>query len=170
MTQRGLAGKRVLVTGGGTGVGADLARGFAKAGASVVICGRREAPLRAVAQQTGALFLTADVTSEADVKRLFAEAGQGTGEVLGGAQQDFVFAHALLGAGKCRGQGQGAQCDSGTQFHGLVSSLLKGMLKVDSISAVHGLYLGFVFLLHQLAFELHGGGEFLVFCRELVFQ
>lgn len=75
MTQGGLAGKRVLVTGGGTGVGADLARGFAKAGASVVICGRREAPLRAVAQQTGALFLTADVTSEADVKRLFAEAG-----------------------------------------------------------------------------------------------
>ena len=75
MIEGGLAGKRVLITGGGTGVGADLARGFAEAGASVVICGRREAPLRAVAQQTGATALTADVTSEADVKRLFAEAG-----------------------------------------------------------------------------------------------
>jgi NAD(P)-dependent dehydrogenase (short-subunit alcohol dehydrogenase family) len=36
-----LAGKRVLVTGGGTGAGADLARGFAAAGADVVIAGRR---------------------------------------------------------------------------------------------------------------------------------
>ena len=34
-----LAGKRILVTGGGTGTGADLARGFAAAGASVVITG-----------------------------------------------------------------------------------------------------------------------------------
>lgn len=44
-----LAGKRVLITGGGTGVGADLARGFAARGAEVVICGRRLAPLQAVA-------------------------------------------------------------------------------------------------------------------------
>jgi 3-hydroxybutyrate dehydrogenase len=67
--------KRVLITGGGTGVGADLARGFAAEGAEVVICGRREAPLRAVAEQTGARIVLADVTDEADVARLFAEAG-----------------------------------------------------------------------------------------------
>ena len=70
-----VAGKRVLITGGGTGVGADLATGFAAAGAEVVICGRREGPLASVAERTGARFVTADVTSEADVKRLFAEAG-----------------------------------------------------------------------------------------------
>lgn len=67
--------RRVLITGGGTGVGADLARGFAAAGAEVVICGRREAPLRAVAEATGAQVMLADVTDEAQVKRLFAEAG-----------------------------------------------------------------------------------------------
>lgn len=70
-----LSGKRVLITGGGTGVGADLARGFAAEGASVVICGRREAPLRAVAEPLGARFVTADVTREDDIARAFAEAG-----------------------------------------------------------------------------------------------
>ncbi len=33
--------RRVLITGGGTGIGADLARGFAAAGADVVVVGRR---------------------------------------------------------------------------------------------------------------------------------
>ena len=70
-----LNGKRVLITGGGTGVGADLARSFAAAGASVVICGRRQAPLRAVAEPLRARFVTADVTQEDDVARAFAEAG-----------------------------------------------------------------------------------------------
>lgn len=70
-----LSGKRVLVTGGGTGVGADLAAGFAGAGAEVVICGRRAAPLDAVAERTGARALTADVTDEDSVKALFAQAG-----------------------------------------------------------------------------------------------
>lgn len=70
-----MAGKRVLITGGGTGVGADLARGFAAAGAEVVIAGRRLAPLQEVAARTGARALVADVTDEAAVTALFAEAG-----------------------------------------------------------------------------------------------
>ena len=70
-----LAGKRVLITGGGSGVGADLARGFALAGADVVICGRRTGPLRAVAEPLGARFVTADVTRETDIARAFTEAG-----------------------------------------------------------------------------------------------
>lgn len=70
-----VAGKRVLITGGGTGVGADLARAFAGAGAEVVICGRRMAPLQAVSERTGVRAVTADVTDEASVKAMFAEAG-----------------------------------------------------------------------------------------------
>lgn len=70
-----LAGKRALITGGGSGVGADLARGFAAAGAEVVICGRRAAPLRAVAEPLGARWLLADVTDEISVQAAFAEAG-----------------------------------------------------------------------------------------------
>ncbi|HMN83073.1 MAG TPA: SDR family oxidoreductase [Burkholderiaceae bacterium] len=37
-----LAGKRILITGGGTGLGKELARTFASRGAAVYICGRRQ--------------------------------------------------------------------------------------------------------------------------------
>jgi len=71
-----LAGKRVLITGGGTGTGADLARGFHEAGAEVVITGRRAAPLDAVAARLpGIRALSADVTDEASVDALFKAAG-----------------------------------------------------------------------------------------------
>lgn len=70
-----LAGRRAFITGGGSGVGADLARGLAAAGAAVVICGRREAPLRAVAEAIGARWVLADVTDEAAVAAAFAAAG-----------------------------------------------------------------------------------------------
>ena len=71
-----LTGKRVLITGGGTGVGADLARGFHAAGAQVVIAGRRIDPLQTVvAALPGARALTCDVTDEAQVATLFAQAG-----------------------------------------------------------------------------------------------
>lgn len=72
---RPLAGRRALITGGGTGVGADLARGFAAAGAEVVVAGRRRDPLDQVAAETGALALTCDVTDEASVAALFEAAG-----------------------------------------------------------------------------------------------
>ena len=42
-----LAGKRILITGGGTGLGKELARHFVAHGASVHICGRREGVLQA---------------------------------------------------------------------------------------------------------------------------
>jgi len=70
-----LTDKRILITGGGTGAGADLARGFADAGAEVVISGRRLAPLEEVAKATGARVVQADVTDEASVQGMFAAAG-----------------------------------------------------------------------------------------------
>src|SRR5690606_5529341 len=71
-----VSGKRVLITGGGTGVGADLARTFAAQGAEVVIAGRRIEPLQDVASALpGARAVQADVTDEASVRALFVEAG-----------------------------------------------------------------------------------------------
>ena len=71
-------GRRVLVTGGGSGAGADLALGFARAGAAeVVICGRRVEKLEAVATAHPAIrALPCDVTDEASVQALFAQAGR----------------------------------------------------------------------------------------------
>jgi NAD(P)-dependent dehydrogenase (short-subunit alcohol dehydrogenase family) len=46
-----LAGKRILVTGGGTGLGKEMSLGFAAHGAHVFICGRREAVLQAAVEE-----------------------------------------------------------------------------------------------------------------------
>jgi len=41
-----LAGKRILITGGGTGLGKSMAEHLLQLGARIVICGRREDVLR----------------------------------------------------------------------------------------------------------------------------
>ncbi|MCC7319877.1 MAG: SDR family oxidoreductase [Rubellimicrobium sp.] len=72
-----LAGRRALITGGGSGVGATLARAFAAAGAEVAICGRRAAPLAGIAQaHPGISAHECDVTDEDAVARLFAAVGK----------------------------------------------------------------------------------------------
>ncbi|HMG20856.1 MAG TPA: SDR family NAD(P)-dependent oxidoreductase, partial [Kofleriaceae bacterium] len=48
-----LAGKLALVTGGGRGIGAAIARALAAAGARVVVCGRTKPELDTVAREIG---------------------------------------------------------------------------------------------------------------------
>lgn len=59
-----LAGKRILVTGGGTGLGASMAQRFAGLGARLVICGRRPEPLEDTAAR-----LRAECGAQVDVHR-----------------------------------------------------------------------------------------------------
>ncbi len=67
---------RVLITGGGSGTGADMARAFHAAGHQVVISGRRADALARVADGLpGAQCVVADVTDEASVAAMFAASG-----------------------------------------------------------------------------------------------
>lgn len=71
-----LEGKRALITGGGAGLGADMARSFAAEGAEVWISGRRMEALEAVAATSEAIHpVTADVTDAASVAAMFEAAG-----------------------------------------------------------------------------------------------
>ncbi len=71
-----LNGKKVLITGGGTGVGADLARGFAQTGAEVFISGRTAATLENVATAHDNIFsVVCDVANEESVKAMFDQIG-----------------------------------------------------------------------------------------------
>ncbi|MGG7566774.1 SDR family NAD(P)-dependent oxidoreductase [Rhodovulum sp. DZ06] len=94
-----LSGKSALVTGGGSGVGAAIAAALAGAGASVTICGRREGPLAETAARIGATPLVCDVTDEAALAALFAEAG-GFDIVIAnaGASESAPFAKTSLSA------------------------------------------------------------------------
>ena len=78
----GISGKHVVISGGGSGVGAELARQFAGAGAKVSILGRHLEPLEAVAEETGAVPLRADVTERAVLEDALATARELNGPVF----------------------------------------------------------------------------------------
>lgn len=65
-----LSGKHVVITGGGTGVGAEMARLFADVGAKLTIMGRREGPLR----DQNLSYQVCDVTDAESVLDAFANA------------------------------------------------------------------------------------------------
>jgi NADP-dependent 3-hydroxy acid dehydrogenase YdfG len=62
--------RRVVVTGASSGIGAATVRLFRQSGWDVVGVARREDRLRALADETGANYIVADLTVPADVDRL----------------------------------------------------------------------------------------------------
>jgi NADP-dependent 3-hydroxy acid dehydrogenase YdfG len=80
-----LAGKVVAITGGGTGIGAGIAKGLAESGCLVTIGGRRLEPLQQVAKSVSSEHPirthTIDVADPASISAFFADIRRNLGEV-----------------------------------------------------------------------------------------
>src|SRR5690349_3115477 len=70
-----LAGKKVVVIGGSSGIGLATAERAKKEGAEVVIASRNAERLKAAANKIGATGVTADVTSDESVAACFRQCG-----------------------------------------------------------------------------------------------
>lgn len=74
--------KKVLVTGGGSGIGFAIAKAFADKGNQVTLFGRTEDRLKAaVAQLPNASYIVGDVTSENDVLQLVKQVKENYGSL-----------------------------------------------------------------------------------------
>lgn len=80
--------KVAIVTGGGTGIGAAVARRIAAEGGKVALVGRRPEPLQAVAEEVGAAVFAADAADTQSMKA----AVTATAEKFGGI--DILIANA----------------------------------------------------------------------------
>jgi NAD(P)-dependent dehydrogenase (short-subunit alcohol dehydrogenase family) len=78
-----LTGQHALVTGGGRGIGAAIAKVLAAAGARVTLLGRTTAELdeTAIGMPGTTVTVTADVTDARQVECAFAEAREAAGEI-----------------------------------------------------------------------------------------
>lgn len=76
-----LQGKKIIITGGGRGLGAAMAEKFVKEGADVLIVGRTEKTVKETAERIGCKYQTLDVSKVETFKDFIQKAD----EILGGA-------------------------------------------------------------------------------------
>jgi meso-butanediol dehydrogenase/(S,S)-butanediol dehydrogenase/diacetyl reductase len=88
-----LQGKVAIISGGGSGIGAAVARRFAAEGASVVLTGRRAGPIEALGTELDGLAITGDATDPAHAPAVVNAATARFGGV------DIVVANAGVGLG-----------------------------------------------------------------------
>jgi 3-oxoacyl-[acyl-carrier protein] reductase len=75
------AGQIALVTGGGRGIGADIARELARAGMRVAVAARSGGEIEEVAREIGGMAVQVDVSQEASVARMVAEVSRELGPI-----------------------------------------------------------------------------------------
>ena len=88
-----LEGQVALITGGGRGIGAGIARELASAGARVAVAARTEEQVEEVASEIDGLALEVDVTNRAAVERMVADTERELGPL------DLLAANAGIGNG-----------------------------------------------------------------------
>ncbi len=88
-----LSGKVALVTGGGRGIGANIARELAEAGMRVAVAARTREQVDRVAREIDGLALEVDVSDEGSVRRMVED----TERELGGAVDLLVNNAGVMG-------------------------------------------------------------------------
>ena len=86
-----LSGQVALVTGGGRGIGANVARELAAAGMRVAVSARTAEQVEATAQEIGGLAVVADVSRQEDVDAVMERVERELGPL------DLLFANAGIG-------------------------------------------------------------------------
>src|SRR4051812_49532671 len=86
-----LDGQVALVTGGGRGIGAGIARELADAGAKVAVAARTRAQVEHVAREIGGIPLEVDVSDRASVDAMVIQAESELGPI------DLLVANARIG-------------------------------------------------------------------------
>jgi NAD(P)-dependent dehydrogenase (short-subunit alcohol dehydrogenase family) len=76
-----LDGQVALVTGGGRGIGANVARELAAAGMRVAVSGRTADQIERIAEQIGGLAVVGDVSRREDAERMVGETEQQLGPI-----------------------------------------------------------------------------------------
>lgn len=176
-----LNGQHALITGGGTGIGAAIARALAAEGARLTLVGRRKEPLVKTAQDIRSLgtsveieICTADVTDRAQVNMAFGLAREAHGPVTilvnnAGAAESVPFSR-ITEAGWRRIMAVNLDallhcCQAA--LPDLVASGSGRIVTVSSLAGLHGFAYaahyaaakhGAVGLMRSLAIELAGTG------------
>lgn len=78
-----LLGKKILITGGGRGLGAAMAKKFIQEGASVLITGRNEDVLKKTSKEIGCKYLTLDMSEPKRFEQFMSEAEAVMGNIDG---------------------------------------------------------------------------------------
>jgi citronellol/citronellal dehydrogenase len=94
-----LAGRRALITGGGTGLGKAAAAELVACGAEVVLAGRREEVLRDAAGELGCAWVAGDIRDDAGAQAIVEQAREIDVLVNNAGGQYFVPAEAIEAKG-----------------------------------------------------------------------
>jgi NAD(P)-dependent dehydrogenase (short-subunit alcohol dehydrogenase family) len=145
-----LQGRRVLVTGGGTGIGRAIALGAARAGAAVAVSGRRPEPLAEVAATAArdghtVHAIPGDVADPASARRLVAAAD----DTLGGLD-------GLVNAAGIHGVWPSEQLTD-EDFERIVATNLTGAFRVSREAGRRMLARGSGAILHIASLSSFGG-------------
>ena len=149
--------RRILVTGGGSGIGRAVAAMLVERGAEVLICGRRQEVLEQAARQTGATAVVADVLDTSSLpgrcgpldglvhnagRRVHASVGDWTQEDWQALWELHVQAPAMLSqafARQCEGPGAIVAVSSTLALRGLKGAAAYSATKAALLALVRSL-------------------------------